>query len=731
MAIIKISELPVADSPVSPSDVLPALQNGVTKKAAINQFGFLPAGANAVTRTIQTKLRETVSVKDFGAVGDGVANDTAAIQAAIDSNQPIIDLVGATYLLTAKLLFNQANQTFCNGTLLFNGANTERIANITANNVTFENVIFHGNEKQPRSALVWVNDNVQRPVFRNCTFKKITGRNWGTSALNQTYAVLISPYGVLNFEFRDCLFQDLIKYNDGINTVPVTPAFVGGGFIGGVCFLPENMNAGPVAQTIVTQGTIEGCTFDNIQTIRATGLSVADQIEFNDADAIRTFGDANTPEIRVHVSDCVFKNVSKRCFKFRTSGATAYDNECYAADLPYPMTSPIDLTSNSKVVNLKVFASAAKPVYNGITWTPGPDYNREALVEGLFVSHATNGLSFFSTSSFDPLRNFTLKNCYFNQVYDAGIFSTGPVATDYENIVIDNVQVWGGANNTIGIQSFGGSSTQNSGLTLKSSFFSNCNVNCTGVGNYISDVIVEVTSNSWVGVNNGTNLVRIGDSTQANQYVDNLVINAKNIVTTFPTVNRTFLVLSGSGGAFRNIVLRVPQATVQTFRHGQIGGSNLLLDGFVYDGPGYFDVGTSVASSDLTVMNAVRTKSGGSATTMSFLFTNNINSTRITYQNIVDFRDPGGLTPSVEVNGGTDIVAIGVVSAASVAEVVTTGNLVATVGCTKFSTPTQAYSLSNVATNRTLDANTISTADLADVVGTLINDLRDRLIVRF
>jgi hypothetical protein len=44
--------------------------------------GYLPAGAGAVTRTAQAKMRESVSVLDFGAVGDGVANDFAAFTAA-------------------------------------------------------------------------------------------------------------------------------------------------------------------------------------------------------------------------------------------------------------------------------------------------------------------------------------------------------------------------------------------------------------------------------------------------------------------------------------------------------------------------------------------------------------------------------------------------------------------------------------------------------------------------
>jgi len=41
-----------------------------------------PAGAGAVATTVQAKLRESVSVKDFGAVGNGVADDAAAFNAA-------------------------------------------------------------------------------------------------------------------------------------------------------------------------------------------------------------------------------------------------------------------------------------------------------------------------------------------------------------------------------------------------------------------------------------------------------------------------------------------------------------------------------------------------------------------------------------------------------------------------------------------------------------------------
>jgi len=100
---------------IAATDVQGAFEEVVDDLAAAtgsSLVGFQQTGGSAVLRTAQAKLRETVSVKDFGAVGDGVTDDTAAIQAAVDAT-PFGTLVfpTGTYRITSPIVITTDSQS--------------------------------------------------------------------------------------------------------------------------------------------------------------------------------------------------------------------------------------------------------------------------------------------------------------------------------------------------------------------------------------------------------------------------------------------------------------------------------------------------------------------------------------------------------------------------------------------------------------------------------------------
>jgi len=76
--------------------------------------GFIQAGAGAVATTAQAKMRQTISVKDFGAVGNDITDDTAAIQLAINYANTIggdVYFPPGIYKITSGLTINNSGDT--------------------------------------------------------------------------------------------------------------------------------------------------------------------------------------------------------------------------------------------------------------------------------------------------------------------------------------------------------------------------------------------------------------------------------------------------------------------------------------------------------------------------------------------------------------------------------------------------------------------------------------------
>jgi hypothetical protein len=102
---------------------------------------FIQNGTGAVSRTFQDKMREQVSVHDFGAVGDGVADDTAAFQLAVNSlssggvvKAPRRYYISSTLNIPKNVTIRGSQETpeVARGTSSYDSANSQIVLNSAA-----------------------------------------------------------------------------------------------------------------------------------------------------------------------------------------------------------------------------------------------------------------------------------------------------------------------------------------------------------------------------------------------------------------------------------------------------------------------------------------------------------------------------------------------------------------------------------------------------------------------
>ena len=255
------------------SDGSVSVATSSTDGTVSNLVTYTPAGTGAVDTTVEAKLRENISVKDFGAVGDGTTDDTTAITNAISkiASGGVLEFPFGTYKITSAISQD------ITGSIIFQGRNST---------ISYENASH-------TEYAIRLNDTAGVDIVINdITIDGTKKANKVFEVLNDTSNTTASNFVANELKIENCKRLDEFVGGDGVHIIG---AFHDVTFNGGSikdCELPEDQGTQEVVgitglnvrnyslTSYVKRLTLNGLTIEKVYSSDGTYTYDQDGVKF-------------------------------------------------------------------------------------------------------------------------------------------------------------------------------------------------------------------------------------------------------------------------------------------------------------------------------------------------------------------------------------------------------------------------------------------------------------------
>jgi len=363
---------------------------------------FLQAGTGAVATDVQSKLRETVSVKDFGAVGDGVTDDTDEVKAAV------------TYCYTNGVTLYWPTGDYVVSTTV---PNLHEVKHLGVGTVTNGLDTFYVNPKESESNTLYVsttgviaNDGLTSSQATTPKQAAIWLENYGT-VLDGVWTVKFAAgtYNQANTGF-DVSFSGFTSANR-------------------VVFKGPSVGASPAVPTAIFDGT-GGSDYEHGLRVGGVGFKVQVQdikfINFTSSNTrIGLVGENEVDfyTVNVHADNCDWCGVyAFNTVRARVSGGIL--NACRSGFI-----------ANSTQCTI-AYTDVTNATESGIYWSRGS----QGHVDYCTLTSNAIGLIVAENSRVDTIDNVFTSNNYAIRTQTGGVFGEGGVANTYTTSVIQDLE---------------------------------------------------------------------------------------------------------------------------------------------------------------------------------------------------------------------------------------------------------------------------------------------------